>query len=231
MGNTGHELDTCRKADQKKHCKLLTRLLKIVRYVRLIFVGSTDRLLAPLYSRKAKTGQSAKSAVGEEPEQVSCPIGGTHGGKGRQRYLRAEPIHSNTGLYKSRKVCQTHALNALFGKNAIRPVDILNFCKNHAKTDNGLGAALTGGGIWCPHEGNFADVVINAFLHYHSTPTVRLSSVADKIPVGSAPERFLIGLPADQNAFILSWHQGNEAHQGRGYGHAVCIRKHPGTQQ
>ena len=90
---------------------------------------------------------------------------------------------------------------------------------------------LKGGGIWGPHEGNFADVVINAFLHYHNTPTVGLSSVADKIPVGSAPERFLSGLPASQNAFRLSWHQGTEAHQGRGYGHAVCVKKLPKTQQ
>jgi len=44
-----------------------------------------------------------------------------------------------------------------------------------------LGAALKGGGIWCPHKGNFADVVIIAFLHFHSIPIVRLSSVADKM--------------------------------------------------
>jgi len=130
-----------------------------------------------------------------------------------------------------RKFCQIHALNALFGKNAIQPLDILNFCKDHANTDTGLGAALRGGGTWCPHKGNFADVVINAFLHYHSTPAVRLSSVADKIPIGSTPERFLSGLPVDQNAFMLSWHQGTEPHQGKEYGHAVCVRKHPKTQQ
>ena len=93
-----------------------------------------------------------------------------------------------------RKFCQIHALIALFGRNAIQPADILNFCKNHANTDTGLGAALTEGGVWCPHERNFADVVINAFLHDHSTPTVRLSSIADKTPVGSAPERFLSSL-------------------------------------
>ncbi len=223
-----------RKADQKRHCKLLTSLLGIARYVRSISVGSIDMLLVPVYIWKAKTRQSAESASNEEPEQDSCPIGGTHGGEDWRGHLHAEPIHSNTGLYMEkqlRKFCQIHALNALFGKNAIQPADILNFCKNHANTDTGLGAALKGGGIWCPHEGNFADVVINAFLHYHSTPTVRLSSVADKIPVGSAPERFLSGLPADQNAFMLSWHQGTESHQGRGYGHAVCIRKHPETQQ
>jgi len=72
-----------------------------------------------------------------------------------------------------RKFCQIHALNALVGKNAIQPVEILNFCKGHANTDTGLGAALRGGGIWCPYEGNFADFVINAFLHYHSTTTVK----------------------------------------------------------
>jgi hypothetical protein len=46
-----------------------------------------------------------------------------------------------------RKFCQIHALNALVGKNAIQPVEILNFCKGHANTDTGLGAALRGGGI------------------------------------------------------------------------------------
>ncbi|DBA89329.1 TPA: hypothetical protein ACH3X2_004773 [Trebouxia sp. C0005] len=191
-------------------------------------------LLAPVYTWKAKTGQSTESASNEKPEQESCPIGGTHGGKDRQGHLRAEPIHSNTGLYMEkqlRKFCQIHALNALFGRNAVQPADILNFCKDHANTDTERGAVLKGGGIWGPHEGNFADVVINAFLHYHSTPTVGLSSVADKIPVGSARERFLSGLPASQNAFRLSWHQGTEAHQGRGYGHAVCVKIFPETQQ
>lgn len=46
-----------------------------------------------------------------------------------------------------RKFCQIHALSALFGRNAIQPADILNFCKNHVNTDTGLGAALTEGGV------------------------------------------------------------------------------------
>ena len=112
-------------------------------------------------------------------------------------------------------------------QNAIQPVDIISFCEDHANTDTGLGAALEGGRVWCPYEGDFAGVVRNAFLHHHSTSIVRLRSVADKLSVGSAPELLLSGLPADQNAFMLSWHQGTEAHQGscRGHGHAVCIRK------
>ena len=63
----------------------------------------------------------------------------------------------------SRRVC---------ARGAIQPADILNFCKNHVNTDTGLGAALTGGGVWCPHEGNFADDFINAFLHTMSVTTV-----------------------------------------------------------
>lgn len=57
-------------------------------------------------------------------------------------------------------------------------------------------AALEGGGIWCSNEGDFADFVTNSFLHYRSTPTVKVSSLADKMPAGSAPERFLSARPA-----------------------------------
>ena len=51
-----------------------------------------------------------------------------------------------------------------------------------------LGGEGGGGLVWCAREG---DVVINAFLHYHSTPVVRLYSVTDCIPMRSTSDRFL----------------------------------------
>lgn len=82
-------------------------------------------------------------------------------------------------MEKQLRFCQIHALSALLGNTAIQPTDILNFCNSHAERDTRLGAALKGEGLWTPHEGNFADVTTNAFLHHHSTPTVRLHSMTD----------------------------------------------------
>lgn len=53
---------------------------------------------------------------------------------------------------QSTEPCQIHALIALLGKSAIRPVDILNDCKDHADTDTGLGAALKAGGVLCRNK-------------------------------------------------------------------------------
>ena len=96
-----------RKADQKRHCKLLTSLLEIAKYVRSIFVGSIDMLLAPVYTWKAKTGQSTESASNEKPEQESCPISGTHGGKDRQGHLRAEPCQAYANGIPCTTTCST----------------------------------------------------------------------------------------------------------------------------
>ena len=180
-------------------------------------------------ARKAADNDSC-----EAPQQEHAGIGGAAGKGGRQRSLQVDVVQSVTGLYMEkqlRKFCQIHALNALLGKTAIQPTDILNFCSSHAERDSSLGAALEGEGMWTPHEGNFADVTINAFLHYHTTPTVRLYSVANRVPIGSTADCFLSGLPADQDAFMLSWHQGTQLYEDVRYGHAVCVRKHPRTQQ
>jgi len=53
------------KADQKRNCKLLTRLPKIARYVRLIFVGSMDMLQTPvfIFGRPRQDSQLAAPVV------------------------------------------------------------------------------------------------------------------------------------------------------------------------
>ena len=80
---------------------------------------------------------------------------------------------------------------------------------------------------WPPADGNFCDMVINALLHFHSTPTVRLCSVTDRIPIGSGGNQFLSGLPADHDAFVVIRKCGTQPHEGAAYGHAVCVKKHP----
>ncbi len=202
------------------------------RVAQLIVLASATNQYFKLNAGKAK--QPAEGGSYEEPGQGHGPIGGGNVRGSHQTDLQVHSVCSKTGLYMKkqlRKFGQIHALNALFGKTLTQPSDIVTFCKDHAKKDTRLRAALRGEGIWSPHEGNFADVVINAFLHYHSALAVKLCLVTDRIPTGLPAERFLSGLPADHDAFILSWHHGDEPHQDRRYGHAVCIRKHPRTQQ
>ena len=184
--------------------------------------------------RKWRTGGRSRDecAARGAAAQGMDPKGGCNSGTGQ--HLRMQPASRTKGLHMERqlrKFCQIHALNALLGRTAIQPADILSFCKERAKEDTGLGRALRGSDTWSPTEGNFCDMVINAFLHYHSAPTVRLCSVADNIPIGSEENRFLSGLPAGHDAFVLKWNCGNQPHEDTAYGHAVCVRKHPVTKE
>ncbi|KAA6421549.1 MAG: hypothetical protein FRX49_08493 [Trebouxia sp. A1-2] len=77
------------------------------------------------------------------------------------------------------------------------------FGEEHAKDNTALGRNLRLGIGWCSKDGNFGDMMIDAFLHFHSVPTTRLYSVAQNIPVGSNGDMYLRGLPADQDAFVL----------------------------
>ncbi|KAL0022631.1 hypothetical protein WJX77_011984 [Trebouxia sp. C0004] len=124
--------------------------------------------------------------------------------------MRVTPVETETGLYMEQqlaKFCQIHALNALLGRTAVQPKDMLNFCKEHQKKNTGLGNALKGRDTWCPSQSNFND----AFLHYHGTPAVRLCSLADDIPIGSDASRFINGLPTEHSAFILSWYLNSKS--------------------
>lgn len=71
------------------------------------------------------------------------------------------------------KFCQLHALNALFGNNVIQPNDMLSFCKEQIQQDTVLGRTLDNGG-YCPRDGHFPDMVIDAWLHRYTQPTVRI---------------------------------------------------------
>lgn len=154
----------------------------------------------------------------QRPWHKGCPIGGPCNGEDRQNDLQAQQVFNNTGLYMEkqlRQFCQVHALNALFG-TAVQLADMVKFCKEHASNDTELGTQLRKSIAWDQHSGNFADAVIDAFLHYHSAPTVRLSSIACNIPVGSSAECFLANLPAGHDAFMLRWHKGTESYQAKG---------------
>ena len=115
---------------------------------------------------------------------------------------------------------------ALLGSTAVQPKDIINFCNEHKKKNTGLGNALKGSGTWSPSHGNCRDMVIDAFLQYQCTPTVRLCSVADSVPTSSDASRIMNGLPTEHNAFILRWHYGKALHQSQLYGHALCVEIH-----
>ena len=108
---------------------------------------------------------------------------------------------------------------------------MLKFCEEHAKDNTALGQNLRLGVGWCSRDGNFGDMTIDAFLHFHSVPSTRLYPVAQHIPVGSTADMFLRGLPADQNAFVLRWHCGNMPHEDPAYGHAVCVKRHPVSKE
>lgn len=80
--------------------------------------------------------------------------------------------------------------------------------------------------VRCPRYGNFGDLVINAFLHYHSTPVAWLYLVAESISSKLDAEMLLRVLPADQDTFMLGWNGGDRPQEGA-YGHAVCVSRHP----
>lgn len=148
-----------------------------------------------------------------------------------QRDLQTSQAGVATGMYMERQVrmfCQVHALNAMLGKRAVPLETMLSFCKAHAKDDTGLGRIIQH--VSCQRDGNFGDLVINAFLHYHRTPAAWLYPVTQNIPMGSNADMFLRGLPTDQDAFMLRWNGGNMPHEGA-YGHAVCVRRHPVSQE
>ncbi|DBB00353.1 TPA: hypothetical protein ACH3X3_011757 [Trebouxia sp. C0006] len=128
--------------------------------------------------------------------------------------------------HQVRKFCQVHALNAMLGRNAVQLETMLKFCEEHAKDDTALSKQLRLGIGWCSRDGYFGDMMIDAFLQFHSVPSTRLYSVAQNIPASDA-DMYLRGLPAGQNAFVLRWHRINMPHEDPAYGHAVCVKRHP----
>lgn len=100
------------------------------------------------------------------------------------RDLQTSQAGIATRMYMERQVrsfCQVHALKAMLGKNAVPLETMLNFGKEHAKDDTGVGRIIQHAS--CSREGNFGDLVINAFLHYHSSPTAWLYEVTPNIPI------------------------------------------------
>ena len=187
-------------------------------------------LLAPCSSinRCNRVRQDDSEPASTESQHLESKGGSGNGMK--KNDLRARQARSDTGLYmeyQTRKFCQVHALNALLGTEAVKLEAILQFCKEHAKDDTALGNSLRLNIGWSPNDGNFSDMVINAFLHYHSLPTTWLFPLAHDIPKGSSADMFLRGLPADQSAFVLRWHYGNLPYEDPRYGHAVCVKCHP----
>ena len=161
--------------------------------------------------------------------QHSDPKGGISN-EVNQHGLQAQQAHGATGLYlehQVRKFCQVHVLDAMLGRNAVKLESMLKFCEEHAKYKTALGQNLRLGIGWCSSDGNFGDMMIDAFLHFHSVPSTRLYQVAQNIPLGSDADMYLRGLPADQNAFVLRWHCRNMPHGDPAYGQAVCVRRHP----
>ncbi len=53
--------------------------------------------------------------------------------------------------------------------------------------------------------------------------------IARNIPQGSQMQDFTAFLPEDMDAFILRWGQGDAPYEDLGFGHAVCVKKHPET--
>ena len=146
--------------------------------------------------------------------------------------LQCQQVNSETGLYMEiqlRKFCQLHALNALFGRNIVQPQTMLDFCAEETRTNTSLGRTLKNGG-YSPHDGNFPDMAINAWLHHNCQPKARLKCIEESIPRNSNEAAFTGCLPPHMDAFVLRWNQGRLAHEDTGYGHAVCIRRHPVTK-
>ena len=146
--------------------------------------------------------------------------------------LQCQQVNSETGLYMElqlRKFCQLHALSALFGRNIVQPQTMLDFCAKETTLDTNLGRTLKNGG-YSPHDENFPDMAINAWLHHNCQPKARLKNIAESIPCNSNEAAFTGCLPSHMDAFVLRWNQGRLAHEDTSYGHAVCNRRHPVTK-
>ncbi len=223
-----------RKFIKCQHSESRSWLHQSRKCVKAVVSGLCEMLLAPLkLIGRCIWGGKDDTQTAHAESQHSDPKGGTNNGV-NQHGLQTQQAHGTTGLYMEhqvRKFCQVHALNAMLGKNAVRLGTMLKFCEEHAKDNTALGQNLRLGVGWCSRDGNFGDMMIDAFLHFHSVPTTRLYPVAQNIPVGSNADMFLRGLPADQNAFVLRWHCGNMPHQDPAYGHAVCVKRHPVSRE
>ena len=208
---------------------------------------TTNDILEELDRGKGDTTKSATN--GEEGAQVRTARkaymnnhtprqtvaflkGGKRANTNPEHPLLCQQVNSKTGLYmemQQRKFCQLHALNALFGRNIVQPQTMLDFCATETKTDTSLGRTLKNGG-YCPYNRNFPDMAINAWLHHNCQPRARLKCIEEGIPCSSFEAAFTSCLPPHTDAFILRWNQGRQAHEDAGYGHAVCIRRHPVTK-
>jgi len=212
-------------------------LLAPLKLIGRCISGLYNMLLAPLkligrciWRSKADTPEAELDTQTAHADSQHCNPKGGNSNDVNEQGLQAHQAHGTTGLYMERQVrkfCQVHALNAMLGRNAIQLETMLKFCEEHAKDNTALGQNLRRGIGWCSKDGNFADMMIDAFLHFHSVPSTRLYQVAQNIPVGSDADMYLRGLPADQNAFVLRWHCGNMPHEDSAYGHAVCVKRHP----
>ena len=160
-------------------------LLAPLKLITWCIFGLCQVLLAPLdltntCDRRSKNDIGLASTESQRADSK----GGSDNGMKRNE-VQAEQAHSTTGLYmecQARKFCQVHALNAMLGRRAVK---LKTCCTEHAKDKTALGRNLRLNVGWSPSDGNFSDMVINAFLHYHSVPTTWLYPLAQKIPVGS----------------------------------------------
>ena len=215
------------------HCRLcnvlnmLQRLYNLYKWLTLektanAVLGDTHSLIWEwLYDED--TDAAADSRATRRGRRVKAKLG---------HQSQCQQVNSETRLYMEiqlRKFCQVHALNALFGRNIVQPQDMLDFCAQETMMDTNLGRTLKNEG-YSPHDGNFPDMAINAWLHHNCQPKARLKCIAESIPCNSVETAFTDYIPPHMDAFILRWNQGRLAHEDTGYGHAVCIRRHPITK-
>ena len=113
------------------------------------------------------------------PEASSKPKGGRRVQAKLGHQLQCQQVNSETGLYMEiqlRKFCQLHALNALIGRNIVQPHTMLDFCAKETRMDINLCKTLKNGG-YSPHDGNFPDMAIDAWLHHSCQPKARLKCI------------------------------------------------------
>ena len=125
-----------------------------------------------------------------------------------------------------RRFCEVHALNALFGRRIVSPTAMADFCRQELQFNTALGRHLR---MLDLADGNLSTMVVNAWLHHHSSPAVRLVSITLNVAAGSAAEDSLSALPPGHDAFQIYWTHGKEAHNSSNYGHVVCVRKQAHT--
>lgn len=162
-------------------------------------------------------GDKEKQALAREVDaDIARPRGGRRAKTVAEHPLQCQQVNSEPGLFmelQPKKFCQLHALKALFGGNIVQPHAMLDCCAScccsNIQRDIALGKTVRNmkyeGNMRC--EGNFPDMVVNAWLHYNCQPAanLKMKCIIESNPCNSSETAFIAAcLPSSMHLCNLN---------------------------